>query len=172
MCRMFFASRGHAAFAHVYHDYPLLPCCMRAALLSQVPNLAATVLLLLLLTTQTVSFVSPPSQFGRFSLPPTQQDIRSSAASLANRTPPRAPGSPGVPTGVLSCAPLARRFRNPPLGACFSSPGAAAVADKTITETTEMANMPELKVLRVDEVPTVKADPVDPVARGQAKVNM
>ena len=30
--------------------------------------------------------------------------------------------------------------------------------------------MPELKVLRVDEVPTVKADPVDPVAREQAKV--
>lgn len=36
------------------------------------------------------------------------------------------------------------------------------------SEKTEV--MPDLRVLRVDEVPTVKADPVDPVAREQAKV--
>ncbi|CAN0440184.1 unnamed protein product [Laminaria digitata] len=31
------------------------------------------------------------------------------------------------------------------------------------------ADMPVLRVLRVDEVPTLKADPVDPIAREQAK---
>lgn len=33
------------------------------------------------------------------------------------------------------------------------------------------SDMPELKVIAVGEVPTVKADPVDPVAREQAKVS-
>lgn len=42
-------------------------------------------------------------------------------------------------------------------------------AAEAITMAAE-ADMPVLKVLRVDDVPTVKADPVDPVAREQAKV--
>lgn len=32
--------------------------------------------------------------------------------------------------------------------------------------------MPSLRFLKVAEVPTVKADPVDPVAREQAKVGV
>lgn len=67
---------------------------------------------------------------------------------------------------------------------CYSAAAAAdasgaggAGADEKITRTTRTStsmateeDMPALKVLRVDEVPTVKADPVDPVAREQAKV--
>lgn len=44
-----------------------------------------------------------------------------------------------------------------------------AAADATTVMASE-ADMPVLRVLSVDEVPTLKADPVDPIARGQAKV--
>lgn len=143
--------------------------CMRAALTSQVPNIAAALLLFFLFTKQVVSFALQPSQSRHFVLTGKQSIIRRSDASLAIRTPSRARGSPGCPAGVFSCTHLSRRCRYSL--ACSSAAGAAAGADKTVVEIkmTEV-EMPELKVLRVDEVPTVKADPVDPVAREQAKV--
>ena len=48
------------------------------------------------------------------------------------------------------------------------TPSLCAVADATVMASE--ADMPVLRVLRVDEVPTLKADPVDPIAREQAKV--
>lgn len=143
---------------------------MRVALIPQEPHLDATLLLVILSARQAVSFVSQPSQSRRFSVTAPPHVTRLPDASLASRTPPGAPGSPGAPT---ACDPLARRCRYPL--ACFSAPGGAAEANTTIVETPIMAEnieleMPELKVLRVDEVPTVKVDPVDPIAREQAKV--
>lgn len=49
------------------------------------------------------------------------------------------------------------------------APSLRAAADATTVMTSE-ADMPVLRVIRVDEVPTLKADPVDPIAREQAKV--
>lgn len=49
------------------------------------------------------------------------------------------------------------------------APSLCAAADATTIMASE-ADMPVLKLLRVDEVPTLKADPVDPIAREQAKV--
>ena len=54
-----------------------------------------------------------------------------------------------------------------PVGRAPSS--LCAAADATTFMASE-ADMPVLRVLSVDEVPTVKADPVDPIAREQAKV--
>ena len=48
-------------------------------------------------------------------------------------------------------------------------PSLCATADATTVMASE-TDMPVLRVLRVGEVPTLKADPVDPIAREQAKV--
>lgn len=58
--------------------------------------------------------------------------------------------------------------RRVPLDGLAACPAATtAVIDLTMSSE---ADMPVLKVLTVAEVPTEKADPVDPVARQQAKV--
>lgn len=46
----------------------------------------------------------------------------------------------------------------------------ATRSEATEKEMLSEEEMPVLKVLKADEVPTVKADPVDPAAREQAKV--
>lgn len=137
-----------------------------------------------------MGFVSqqPPKANQKFGTATTARAATSApdAARLTTSTSPReAPCSSGYrPVGGADIfhTSLSRPIlfqRKSPL--CYSAAAAAATggaagvgADDTTTKTIMSAEneMPTLKVLRVDEVPTVKADPVDPVAREQAKVRV
>lgn len=124
---------------------------MRPTLFTHAPTLAAVLQLLLAFDAkQAESFVC-------------QQQAKSTTRTcLAGATAAAAlPGARPVGGSAATTASQA-------LLCCTSAAvaGSAGIPDTMASE----SEMPELKVVRVDEVPTVNPDPVDPKAREQAKV--
>ncbi|CAM9763301.1 unnamed protein product [Ectocarpus sp. 12 AP-2014] len=147
---------------------------MPPSVLKRVVNLTS-LLFLWRFTTRTASFMPPSRPFSRpTSLQPRHPSLSTPLQSdvCFTRTTTAAAIVAGRHRKYHAAASVdsgPRRSGASPASFCVTAAAAAAAGtDETDTMASE-SDMPELKVVTVDQVPTVKADPVDPVAREQAK---